>query len=76
MKAMLCGCLCGCRRRLEAADDEELLYSVLAHLREDHTVGTLSEAQVREVVASHSYEFEEVAVVDAYAEEEFGIDPY
>ncbi len=68
--------LCGCQQRLTASDEEGLFGRVLEHLDEYHPVMTLSEAQVREVVAARSYEFEEMAVVGADVEEEFGIDPY
>lgn len=68
--------LCGCQQRLTASDEEGLFGRVLEHLEEHHPVVTLSEAQVRKVIAAHSYEFEEMAVVGADAEEEFGIDPY
>ena len=68
--------LCSCKQRLVASDEEELFREVLDHLDDYHPVMTLSEEQVREVVGARSYEFEEVAVVGADAEEEFGIDPY
>ena len=68
--------LCSCKQRLTASDEEGLLRKVLDHLDGYHPVMNLSEAQIREVVAAHSYEFQEMAVVGADAEEEFGIDPY
>ena len=68
--------LCGCQQRLTASDEEGLFGRVLEHLDEYHPVMTLGEAQVREVVAARSYEFEEMAVVGADPEEEFGINPY
>ena len=68
--------LCGCNQRLAASDEEELFGRVLDHLEERHPVVTLSEAQIGEVVAARSYGFEEMAVVGADPEEEFGIDPY
>jgi predicted small metal-binding protein len=68
--------LCGCQQRLAASDKEGLFGRVLEHLEEHHPMVTLSEARVRELVADRSYEFEEVTVVGADAEEEFGIDPY
>jgi predicted small metal-binding protein len=68
--------LCGCQQRLAASDEEALFERVLEHLRERHPMVTLSEAQIREVVAARSYGFEEMAVVGADPEEEFGIDPY
>ncbi len=68
--------LCGCKQRLTASDEEELFGVVLDHLDGYHPAMRLSEAEVREVVRAHSYEFQEMAVVGADAEEEFGIDPY
>jgi predicted small metal-binding protein len=68
--------LCGCQQRLAASDEEALFERVLEHLRERHPVLTLSEAQIREVVAARSYGFEEMALAGADPEEEFGIDPY
>ena len=79
MKAMLCGSLCGCRRRLEADDDEELLHSVLAHLRDNHHVAPRKEeGRARKTVAAHAYRLEYAA---PYAggegpDEEFGPEPY
>ncbi len=72
MRAMLCSC----KHRLTASNDEELLEAVLDHLDEYHPVMTLTDDQIREVVAVHSYEFSEAAVVGANPDEEFGIDPY
>jgi hypothetical protein len=37
---------------------------------------TLSTERIREMVGTHSYEFNEVVGVGANPEEEFGIDPY
>jgi predicted small metal-binding protein len=68
--------LCGCQQRLAASDEEGLFQRLLEHLEEHHPVVTLSEAEIRQVVAARSYEFEEMAVVGADPEEEFGIDPY
>jgi predicted small metal-binding protein len=68
--------LCGCKHRLTASNDEELFGAVLNHLDEYHPVMTLGEDQVKEVVAVHSCEFNEVVVVGANPEEEFGIDPF
>ena len=73
--------LCSCRRHLEGADEEELFGEVLEHIRREHPLMELSEAQLREVVAAHSYGYE---VVEVYAgagaavgeEEEFGPEPY
>ena len=72
MRAMLCSC----KHRLTASNDEGLFEAVLDHLDEHHPVMTLTDDQIREVVAVHSYEFNEVAVVGADPDEEFGIDPY
>ncbi len=68
--------LCGCQQRLAASDEEGLFQRLLEHLEEHHPVVTLGEAEIREVVAARSYEFEEMAVVGADPKEEFGIDPY
>ena len=68
--------LCGCQQRLAASDEEALCGRVLEHLKERHPVVTLKEAEIREVLAARSYGFEEMALVGADAEEEFGIDPY
>ncbi len=72
MRAMLCSC----KHRLTASNDEELFEAVLDHLDEYHPVMMLTDDQIREVVAVHSYEFNEAAVVGANPDEEFGIDPY
>jgi predicted small metal-binding protein len=68
--------LCSCKHRLTASNNEELFEALLNHLDEYHPVMRLGEDRVREVVAAHSYEFNEVVVVGANPEEEFGIDPY
>ena len=73
--------LCSCRRHLEAVDEEELFREVLEHIRREHHVMELSEAQLREVVAAHSYRYELVEVYAGAAgaepgEEEFGPEPY
>ncbi len=73
--------LCSCRRHLEAADAEELFREVQEHIRREHPMMELSDAQLREVVATHSYRYE---LVEVYAgagavplwEEEFGPEPY
>ena len=72
--------LCSCRRHLEAVDEEELFREVLEHIRREHPMMELSEAQLREVLAAHSYHYE---LVEVYAgggaelgEEEFGPEPY
>jgi hypothetical protein len=63
-------------RRLTASDEEGLFRRVLEHLERDHPGEAPSEARIREVVAAHSYGFEELAIVGADTEAEFGIDPY
>lgn len=70
--------LCGCRRRLEASDEEKLVSEVLGHLRREHPVVEHGEAQVRERVAAHSYGYECVDVYagDAEPDEEYGPEPY
>jgi predicted small metal-binding protein len=72
MRAMLCSC----KNRLVASDNEELYRAVLDHLGDYHPVVTLSTERIREMVLTHSYEFNEVVGVGANPEEEFGIDPY
>jgi len=73
--------LCSCRRHLEAVDEEKLFREVLEHIRREHPMMELSEAQLREVVAAHSYRYELVEVYAGAAgaepgEEEFGPEPY
>ena len=68
--------LCSCKQRLTASDEEGLFKRVLEHLDAHHPAMTFSEAQIRELVAAHCYEFEEMGVLGADAEEEFGVDPY
>jgi hypothetical protein len=68
--------LCSCKHRLTASDNEALFRVVLDHLSDYHPVMTLGEEQIREAVATHCYEFNEVVGVGANPEEEFGIDPY
>jgi predicted small metal-binding protein len=72
MRAMLCSC----KTRLVASNNEELVVAVLDHLSDYHPVVTLSADRIKERVDTHSYEFEEVMVVGANPEKEFGIDPY
>ena len=75
MRAMLCSC----RRHVEGADEEELFREILEHIRCEHPVMELSEAQLREVVAAHSYRYELVEVYaggGAEPGEEFGLEPY
>ena len=51
--------LCGCGRHLEAWDEEELYSEVLTHLGLEHPrMDQQREAQVRELVAAHSYRYE------------------
>ncbi len=78
MQAMLCGC----DRRLQAANHEELVEVVIDHLRRDHLELRFGEAgvrAVREIVAARSYRLREVAVYqdDAVVSDEGLIpDPY
>lgn len=74
MRAMLCSC----HQHLEAPDEETLYEEVLAHLRRDHPVVGMSEAQIRKVVARHFYRYEckEVYVGTIQPDEEFGPEPY
>ena len=79
MRALLCGCVCNCRLRLRAADDEELVSEVLDHLRRDHPTIPLGEERVREIISARAYELVEYAVVYEDGEgpdEEFGPEPY
>jgi predicted small metal-binding protein len=68
--------LCSCKHRLAASDNEELLKALVDHLSEHHPVMTFSEEQIRELVAARSYKYNEVVVVGANPEEEFGFEPY
>ena len=73
--------LCSCRRHLEGADEEELFGEVVEHIRREHPLMELSEAQLREVVAAHSYGYELVEVYTGAGEalgeeEEFGPKPH
>ena len=68
---------CGCGRRLEAGDDEELVGRVTGHLRHEHPSNALDEGGVRAFV-SHAYTLERAT---PYADgegpdEEFGPEPY
>lgn len=72
MRAMLCGC----RRRLEATDEERLLGKVVEHLRRDHRVTQIDEVKMRETVAVNSYRFECVELPEGDAVEGYGPDPY
>lgn len=72
--------LCGCGRHLEAWDEGELSREILIHLGREHpSIEQQEEAQVRELVAAHSYRYEcveEVYAGRAEPDEEFGLDPY
>ncbi len=73
MRAMLCGC----RRHLEAGDEEELFETILAHLRQEHPAVELDEEQIREIVLTHSYRYEYMEVYAGIGPpEEFGPEPY
>lgn len=74
MRAMLCGC----RRHLDAADEERLLEKVVEHLRRDHRLARIDEARVRETVAVNSYHYEcvELPADTAEAVEGYGPEPY
>lgn len=68
---------CGCGRKLEAGNDEELFGRVSNHLRREHPSTALEDGQVRAFV-SHAYTLERSA---PYAggegpDEEFGPEPY
>ena len=68
---------CGCGRRLEAKDDEELFGRMLEHLRGEHPAAAFGDGQVRSSVA-HSYKLEYAAPYAGGAgpDEEFGPEPY
>lgn len=70
--------LCGCGRRLVAADENELCEKVRDHLKREHPVTDVDEARAREIVAAHSYcyEYAEVYAGVAEPDEEFGPEPY
>jgi predicted small metal-binding protein len=78
VRALLCGSVCNCRRRLSGADDEQLVSEVLDHLRRDHPTIPLGEEWVREIVFARAYELEYAAVYkDGQGpDEEFGPEPY
>jgi predicted small metal-binding protein len=63
VRALLCGCVCNCRRRLKAADDEQLVSEVLDHLRRNHPTIPVGEERVREIVFARSYELVEYVTV-------------
>lgn len=70
--------LCGCGRRLVAADEDRLCKEVRDHLKEEHSVMDVDQAKVREMVAAHSYcyKYAEVYAGVAEPDEEFGPEPY
>ncbi len=70
--------LCGCGRRLVAADENGLCEKVSYHLKTEHPVMDIDQAQVRQIVATHSYcyEYAEVYAGAAEPDEEFGLEPY
>ena len=78
MRALLCGCVCNCRLRLRAADDEELVSEVLDHLRRDHPTIPFGEERVREIISARAYELEYAAVYEdgEGPDVEFGPEPY
>jgi hypothetical protein len=55
--------VCNCRRRLKAADDEQLVSEVLDHLRRNHPTIPVGEERVREIVFARSYELVEYVTV-------------
>lgn len=68
---------CGCGRRLEALNDEELFGEVSSHLRRKHPATAVEDGQVRAFV-NHAYALDHAA---PYADgegpdEEFGPEPY
>jgi predicted small metal-binding protein len=74
MRAMLCGC----RRHLDATDEEELFGKVVEHLRRDHRLSRIDEVKVKETVAGNSYRYEcvELPADTAEAVEGYGPEPY
>ena len=77
-RALLCGCVCNCRLRLRAADDEELVSEVLDHLRRDHPTMPLDEERIWEIISACAYELKYAAVYESGQgpDEEFGPEPY
>jgi predicted small metal-binding protein len=78
VRALLCGCVCNCRRRLKAADDEQLVSEVLDHLRRAHPAIPLGEERVREIISARAYKLEYAVVYEdgEGPDEEFGPEPY
>lgn len=74
MRAMLCGC----RRRVEAQDEEKLVEEVLVHLTREHPAPGADQERVRQAVKTHSYriEYPKAYAAGAGTEEEFGPEPY
>lgn len=74
MRAMLCGC----RRRVEARDEEKLIDEVLGHLTREHPGPGAGQEWVRQAVKAHSYriEYPDACADDAASEEAFGPEPY
>ncbi len=70
--------LCSCHHHLEAPEEEALFEELLDHLERDHPVVELSETQIRQIVAAHSYhyEYKEVYAGHIAPDEEFGPEPY
>ena len=65
------GMLCGCERRLRAANYEELIAEVIEHLRRDHPgikVGEAGVRAVREIVAARSDERRHLVLPDVGAQ--------
>ena len=68
---------CGCGRRLEGGNKQELFGEVSKHLRREHRAMVVDDGQVRAFV-NHAYSLEHAA---PYADgegpdEEFGPEPY
>jgi hypothetical protein len=74
MKAMLCGC----GKRLEAADNNDLVREALVHRGREHAMYVADEEHIRRTVEENAYGLERAA---PYADrqgpdEEFGPEPY
>lgn len=74
MKALLCGC----GRRLEGEEDENLCERVSAHLLHDHRTAHVDREVVRGMVVSRAYKIEYATVYanGSGPDEEFGPEPY
>jgi hypothetical protein len=70
--------LCGCGRRLEADEEEQLCGRVSVHLEEDHHASYVDRGVVRGMVASRGYKLERAVVYanGTAPDEEFGPEPY